>query len=86
MTTNLPEDKELLKQLKGLTLERLKVMPIDTELSIGSTQLSKLDLINAVKRGDKLGEEIMTIQLEFLQDLASGEIYKNDNSYNTASI
>ncbi len=73
-------DEETLEQLRKLTLERLKVMPSDTEVAIGSLEYTKADLIKHVSKADDLGRRVMKIQLEFLQDLASGEIYKNDSS------
>ncbi len=84
MNEQIFQDKNLLEQLKRLTLERLKAMPENTELAIGSDSYSKSDLITHVTATDELGKEIMSIQLEFLQDLASGEIYKDENSYHTS--
>jgi hypothetical protein len=78
------EDKELLKELQKLSVERLKVLSDNTEVAIGSSNYSKSDLIEHVQSADSVGKEIMAIQLEFLQDLASGEFYKNDNPYNTS--
>lgn len=74
------QDKELMEELKKLTLARLKVMPSETEVAIGSRQYSKSDLINHVSKADEVGQELMEINLEFLQDLAKGEIYKDDDS------
>ncbi len=81
MNDQIFQDKDLLEQLKKLTIERLKAMPENTELAIGSDRYSKSDLITHVTAIDDLGKEIMSIQLVFLQDLASGEIYKDENSY-----
>lgn len=78
-------DNELLEQIQKLTLERLKAMPSNTEIAIGSDRYSKRDLVTHVEKADELGRQIMTIQIEFLQDLASGEIYKDDHSHNTPS-
>lgn len=82
MNDKIFQDKDLLKELQKLTIERLKAMPENTEVAIGSDRYSRNDLMNHVSAADKLGKEIMSIQLEFLQDLASGEIYKDENSYN----
>ena len=77
-------DKELLEQLKRLTLARLQIMPSDTELAIGSDRYTKSELVKHVSAADVLGRQMMSMQLEFLRDLASGEIYKDDNLVNTA--
>lgn len=84
MINNFPENKEILEKLKKLTLERIKVMPSNTEVVIGSDRYSKEDLIEHVNETDDLGKQIMIMHLEFLQDLSSGEIYKDDNINNTS--
>ncbi|MBI3386048.1 hypothetical protein HY031_03115 [Candidatus Gottesmanbacteria bacterium] len=86
MSDDIFQDKNLLTELQKLTLERLKAMPKNTEVAIGSDQYSRDDLVRHVTDADELGQQIMEIQLEFLQDLASGEIYKDDSfSYATPS-
>lgn len=64
-------------ELRDLVLARLKVMSDSINVSIGSKQLNKKDLISHVEKEDKLGQQIMLIELEFLQDLASGKIYES---------
>lgn len=87
MNEDLLQDKELLEQIKNLTLERLGSMPENTKLEIGDGQYSRSDLVEHVAMADELGKEIMEIQLEFLQDLASGELYKeDDNSHNQTTL
>lgn len=80
------QDKELSEQLKKLTLERLGTLPKNTEVAIGSEPYSKEDLIDHVGAADDLGRQIMIMELEFLQDLASGEVYKDDSSYNPTAV
>lgn len=84
MINNFPENKEILEKLKKLTLERIKVMPSNTEVVIGSDRYSKEDLIEHVNETDDLGKQIMIMHLEFLQDLSSGAIYKDDNIDHTS--
>lgn len=81
MRDNFFQDKALREQLQKLTLERLRAMPDTTELAIGSDVYTKSDLMGHVSEADDLGKQIMTMQLDFLQDLASGEIYKDDLAY-----
>lgn len=66
---------ELKEKLKKLVLERIKVMPDTLNMAIGSTQLTKEELEQRIKRGDEIGNQIMEIELEYLRDLASGAIY-----------
>lgn len=84
MSDNYFQDKELLEQLKKLTVERLRVMPDTTEVAVGSDRYSKTDLMDHVSEGDDLGKQIMVMQLEFLQDLASGAIYNDDTTHNAS--
>jgi len=80
MTNSIFQDKELLGKLQGLTVARLKTMPENTRVAIGSQQHSKSDLLGHVSKADELGKQIMIMQLEYLQALASGEIYKDDHT------
>jgi hypothetical protein len=84
MRDNFFQDKALLKQLQKLTLERLRTMPDTTEVAIGSDLYSKTDLMDHVNEVDDLGKQIMTIQLDFLRDLASGEVYKDDFTHHAS--
>lgn len=63
------------EKVKELVLARIKTMPSNMELSIGENYFSKDELIFHVKNEDNIGEQIMEIQLEFLQDLATGNVY-----------
>ncbi len=72
------QDTEMLEELKQLVLERLKVMPDTLNIAIGSEELSKQELIKHVAQEDNVGKQIMEMELEFIQDLASGAIYRNE--------
>ena len=76
---NLALNEEEKEQLKQLVLARLSVMPDGIRLSIGgSNDLTKGELIEYVKSEDEIGKQFMSMELEFLQDLASGAIYGNE--------
>jgi len=77
------DDVDLKESLKKLVLERMKIMPDSTSLSVGSESFTKAALLSHVREGDELGEQIMAMELEFLQDMASGAIYKNEESLNS---
>ena len=70
--------KSLSKQLQALVIERLKQLPQDMEMSIGDLEYGKGDLILHVRENDKIGQEVISMQVEFLQDLASGSIYSDE--------
>lgn len=75
ITTN---DQTLDSKLRELVLERLKRIPDDMEMSIGDMDYSKKDLLSHVSEGDDVGKEVIDMQIEFLQDLASGSIYADE--------
>lgn len=70
--------QSLSKQLQALVIERLKQLPQDMEMSIGDLEYGKGDLILHVRENDKIGQEVISMQVEFLQDLASGSIYSDE--------
>jgi len=69
---------QIKEDVRKLTLERLKVTPMDFEISIGGAKtMSRDEMISSVVKGDDMGKKIMDIQLEFLKDMASGKIYQD---------
>ena len=53
------KEKNKEEEIKELVIERLDVLPSDKKLSIGSgKEFTKEELIESVKRGDKIGKKI----------------------------
>lgn len=79
-TTNNYQDlsKNQKEELKKIALARVQVMPTNLNVSIGSETMNKTELIKHINKEDKIGENLMLIELEFLQALASGTIYRNE--------
>ena len=69
---------QTLKKLKELVLARLTVMPQDISISIGDKNLDKKALTDHVQSEDEIGKQMMEMELEFLQDPASGAIYGHE--------
>lgn len=65
-------------KLKELVEARINAMSADMKVSIGSENLSREKLLRHVENEDETGKQIIEIQLEYLQDLASGAIYGNE--------
>lgn len=63
-------------QLRDLVIARLSSIPKHIQLSVGSNQYSIEDLVKSVEEGSEIGKQIVEMQLKYLQDLSSGEIYK----------
>jgi len=65
--------KEQKEEIKELIIARLMSMPENHKVSIGSSgEFDKYDLIEHVKKEDKIGEKIIEIQLHFLKRLKEG--------------
>ena len=68
---NLLNDEEIRK----LVSARLSILSSDTMISIGSDgNFSRDELLEHVKEGDKVGEKIAQIQIEWLRSLKAGLI------------
>lgn len=70
--------EEDIKKLKQIVLARLNVMPDDVSVSMGDRNVGKEELVQHVQSEDEIGKQMMEMDLEFLQDLASGAIYGNE--------
>jgi len=68
-------DPELKDKLRTLVLERVGVMPDDMFIYIGGTQLNKQQMLDHVREGDKVGQQVMETELDYLRALTSGSIY-----------
>lgn len=63
-------------EIKELVLTRLETLPSGAVVSIGSGQeLTKEELISAVKEGNEVGQKIIEIEMSFLQSLKEGVLY-----------
>lgn len=70
-------DKNLLsdEEIRKLVLARLKVLSSDIMISFGSEgSFSRDELVRRVEEGDKIGEKLAEIQMEWLQSLKEGII------------
>lgn len=64
------------KQIMELVIARLQVMPPDVSVSIGSEgDFTRDQLIEHVKKHDKLGQKITEIELSYLKMLKEGNFY-----------
>lgn len=71
------ESDELQQQIRELVIARIRTLPEDVSLSVGGEDFKKDDLIKHVQKEDKIGKNLIDMQLEFLQDMASGVLYEN---------
>lgn len=82
------EDKKIREQVQKIVIARLNAIPKDIEMSVGSKQYTKEQLLKFIEEGNEIGDQLMEMQLKYLRDLASGKIYRledeQNHSYNTA--
>ena len=79
---NNEKNVEISERMKEVVIARIEAqVPSNYKLYIGSyAGLNKGELIEHVKKGDKIGEYIVKAHLSFMKALASGEFIKAINS------
>lgn len=74
------------EDVRQLVIARLKATSSHLKISIGGEgTFSREDLIKKVEAGDEIGKKVISIQMEYLRDLASGKIYQNESNSNHPS-
>lgn len=68
------EQKDSLQEdIKQLVIARLKDIPSDKKISIGSEGSFEIsELISRVKEGDEIGKKVIDVQMSYLQSLKTG--------------
>jgi hypothetical protein len=70
----MPDEQELIKEI---VIERLKSLPEDIGISIGSEgNFKKSELISSVELGNELGKKIIEVEMSFLRGLKEGILYE----------
>lgn len=74
-------DKEIIE----LVMARLKNLPSDKEISIGSSgEFTKDEIIEHVRKDDEIGKKMIAIEMDFLRSIKDGIFYgQHSNSYST---
>ena len=77
------QNQEINNDIKELVIARIDLLPSNVKVSIGSEgEFNKSELIESVKRGDAVGQQIVKMELSFLRALKDGvlldEILKSD--------
>lgn len=70
-------DKKVKEDMRKLVMARINATSGDLRISIGGpAHYTREELHKSVEKGDKIGQEIINIQMEYLRDMAQGKIYK----------
>lgn len=65
------------QEIKQLVIERLKTLPENTGISIGSKEdFTKKELIAHVEDNDDIGQKIIEVEMNFLRGLKEGILYE----------
>jgi hypothetical protein len=65
--------------IKELVIARLKTLPSDKKLSIGSEgDFARDELIEHVEKRDELGKKVIQVQMEYLRLLKEGIFYERN--------
>lgn len=81
MNQNIEKDKieKGENEIKELVIARLKTLPSDKKLSVGSSgDFTRDELIEHVDKKDELGKKIMEVQMEYLRLLKEGIFYERN--------
>jgi len=74
----LKKSKKISEDLKELVIYRLDTLPSGKNISIGSSgEFSKAELIEHVKKGDDIGQQIADIEITFLRALKDGTLLED---------
>jgi hypothetical protein len=69
-------ESEFEKQLQELVIARLSAIPKNLQMAVGANQYNIEDLIKSVQQNDNVGKQLVAMQVQYLKDLSSGEVYK----------
>lgn len=72
----LDTNKDFEEQLRELVVARLSTIPQNLHMAVGSSQYTIEELVKSVQSGDEVGNQLVVMQVQYLKDLASGEMYK----------
>ena len=74
------EKESISEDVKELVIARLDIMPSTYKLSIGSEgTFTRKQLIEHVIAGDKIGNQITRMQLNFIKALTTGKLIETLN-------
>jgi len=67
------------REMRELVIARLKTLPSDIKLSVGSVgDFTRDELIEHVEKKDELGKKIIEVQMEYLRMLKEGFFYERN--------
>ncbi|MCH7568752.1 MAG: hypothetical protein IIA87_05000 [Nanoarchaeota archaeon] len=69
------KEAKINEEAKELVITRIDAAPSDLRLSVGGGEsMTKEKMIEHVRKGDKIGRQIIKMHLSFIKAAASGEV------------
>ena len=70
-------EQEINQEIRELVVARLKTLPDDKEISVGSDgEFTKEELIEAVQKSEPLGQKMVEVEMNFLRALKEGALFE----------
>lgn len=67
---------EVEREIKNLVIARLKTLPDDKSISVGSEgDFTKEELVKHVEEDDEIGKKIVEAEMNFLRAFKEGSLY-----------
>lgn len=66
------------EDIRQLVMARIRTMPQNIRVAIGMKSYTKEELLKNVEDDTEIGREVIRIDMQYLRDVASGEIYKEE--------
>lgn len=83
------KNSQVSEDIRKLVLARIKTMPEELKISIGSSEYSKDQILKSTEENNELGQQVMDVHMNFVRSMASGSLYEDeqqkDTSYKTQS-
>lgn len=71
-----PKKIDTEEELKQIVIQRLKTSSDELQVVIGGEgNFTNQELIESIEAGDKIGQEILESEIEFIKAIAQGKIY-----------
>lgn len=83
------KNTQISEDIRKLVMARIKAMPVELKVSIGSSEYSKEQILKGIKKNNDLGQQTMNVHMDFIRSMAAGELYEDeqqkDTNYKTQS-
>ncbi len=83
------KNTQISEDIRNLVVARIKAMPEELKISIGSSEYTKDQLLKSTEENNELGQQVRDMHMDFVRSMASGNLYEDgqqkDISHKTQS-